>query len=106
MGSSSSASNNTSQGSGECDSSLEVCGETLKEPSENDGESSKRELRDEDLEKMLAKDLSATEKEEFKVMLRKHPSLFISDYCEISRVTVVEHQINLKPNQKPVAHKL
>ena len=27
------------------------------------------------MEKMLAKDLSATEKEEFKVMLRKHPSL-------------------------------
>ena len=44
--------------------------------------------------------------EEFKVMIRKHPSLFISDYCEISRVTVVEHQINLKPNQKPVAQKL
>ena len=40
---------------------------TLKEPSENDGESSKRELRDEDLEKMLAKDLLAKEKEEFKV---------------------------------------
>ena len=29
---------------------------------------------------MLAKDLSTTEKEEFKVMLRRHPSLFVSDY--------------------------
>ena len=55
---------------------------------------------------MLAKDLLATEKEEFKVMLRKHPSLFIFYYCEISGVTVLEHQINLKPNQKPVAQKL
>ena len=56
---------------------------------------------------MLAKNLSAAiEKEEFKVMLRKHLSLLISDYCEITGVTVVEHQINLKPNQKPVAQKL
>ena len=55
---------------------------------------------------MLAKDLSATKKEEFKVMLRRHPSLFISNYGEISGVMVVEHQINLKPNQKPVAQKL
>ena len=75
----------------------------MKEPSENEGESLKKELKDEDLEKMLAKDLLATEKEEFKVMLRKYPSLLISDYCEILGVTVVEHQINLKPNQKPVA---
>ena len=39
-------------------------------------------------------------------MLRRHSSLFIFYYCEISRVTMVEHQINLKPNQKPVAQKL
>ena len=51
---------------------------------------------------MLAKDLSAKDKEEFKVMLRKHPSLFILEYCEILGVMVVEHQINLKP----VAQKL
>ena len=103
-GSSSSVSEDTSQSSSECDSSLEVCGVTLKEPGENGGESSKRELRrDEDLEKMIEKDLSAEEKEEFKVMLRKHPSLVIFDYYEISGVTVVEHQINLKSNQKPMA---
>ena len=62
-GSTSSASEETSQSSSEYDSSLEVCGITLKEPSENSGESSQRELKDEDLEKMLAKDLLATEKE-------------------------------------------
>ena len=106
MGSSSSTSEDTSQDSSECDSSLEVCGVTIKEPSEDGGESSQKELKDEDLEKMLAKDLLATEKEEFKFMLRKHPSLFISNYCNILGVTVVEHQINLKPNQKPVAQKL
>ena len=55
---------------------------------------------------MLAKDLSVEEKEDFKVMLRKHPSLFISNYCEISKVTLVEHQINLKANQKPISQKL
>ena len=55
---------------------------------------------------MLAKDLTPVEKEDFKVMLRKHPSLFISNYSKISAVTVVEHKINLKANQKPVAQKL
>ena len=79
---------------------------SLLNPSEGSGESSQKEIKDEDLERMLAKDLSTEEKEEFKIMLKRHPSLFISDYCEISGVTVVEHQINLKPNQKLVAQKL
>ena len=55
---------------------------------------------------MLAKDLSDGENEDFKVMLRKHSHLFISNYREILGVTVVEHHINLKPNCKPVAQKL
>ena len=55
---------------------------------------------------MLAKDLSDGEKEEFKVMLRKHSHLFISNYREILGVNVVEHHINLKLNCKPVAQKL
>ena len=100
---SSSVGESTSQSSVEGDSSIEICGVTLREPSENGGESSQKELRDEDLEKMLAKDLSSTEKKEFKVML---PSLFIFDYGEITRVMAVQHQINLKPNQKPMAQKL
>ena len=103
---SSSASDSASQSSSEYDSSLDVCGVILKEPSNDEGECSKVGLKDEELDKMLAKDLSPEEKEEFKVMLRKHPSLFISDYCEISGVTAIEHQINLKTNQKPVAQKL
>ena len=72
----------------------------------NGGESSQKRLNDEDLEKMLAKDLSVEEKENFKVMLRRYPSLFISDYGEITGVTAVQHQINLKPNRKSVAQKL
>ena len=55
---------------------------------------------------MIAKDLSTKERETFKVMLRRHPSLFISDYSEISGVTAVQHQINMKPNMKPVAQRL
>ena len=106
METSSSESESASQSSSEGDSSVEVCGVTLGKPSREGDESSQKNLRDEDLEKMLAKDLSAVEKEDFKVMLRKHPSLFISDYDEITGVTAVQHQINLKPNQKPVAQKL
>ena len=39
-------------------------------------------------------------------MLKKHPSLFISHYSKILGVTVVQHQINFKPNMKPVAQRL
>ena len=55
---------------------------------------------------MLAKDLTPAEKENFKVVLRKYPALCISNYSEIAGVTVVEHKINLKAHQKPVAQKL
>ena len=103
FGSTASTGEETSQDSSECDSSLEVCG--IKGPSENGGESSQKRLNDEDLEKMLAKDLYVEEKED-KVMLRRYTSLFIFDYGEITGVTAVQHQINLKPNQKPVAQKL
>lgn len=95
---SSSRSESTSQSSSEGDSSIEICGVTLGGSSEAGGESSQRELKDADLERMLAKDLSPAKKEDFKVMLRKHPSLFIFDYGKITGVTTVQHQINLKSN--------
>ena len=106
LSSSSSVDGDTSQRSSEYDSSLEVCGVTLREPSECARDDSRNKLKDEALEKMIAKDLLAEEREGFKVMLRKHPSLFISDYFEILGVIAVQHQINLKPNMKPVAQKL
>ena len=105
-GSLSSTSKSTNHSSSECDSSLEICGVTLKEPREDGGECSQKELRDEDLQKMLAKDLSVEEKEDFKVMLRKHPFLFISDYSKILGVIAVQHQINLRPTMKPIAQRL
>ena len=55
---------------------------------------------------MLVEDLTPSEKENFKVVLRKYSSLFISNYFVIAGVSMVEHQINLKANQKPVAQKL
>ena len=79
---------------------------TIKDLGEGSSKVSQKELRDDELEKMLAKDLTPAEKENFKVMLRNYPSLFISNYSEIAGVTVVEHQINLKANQKPMAQKL
>ena len=83
-----------------------MCGVTLREPSKCARDDLGNDLKDEALEKMIAKDLSAEEREDFKVMLRKHPSLFIFYYSEVSGVTIVQHQINLKPNIKPVAQKL
>ena len=65
-----------------------MCGIVLKESTSIEDESTRRELSDEELENMLAKDLSDGEKEEFKVMLRKHSHLFISNYREISGVIV------------------
>ena len=96
--SSTSASESESQSSSEYDSPLKVCGVTIKDPSEGISGVSQKELRDDELEKMLAKDLTPAEKESFKVVLRKYPSLFISNYSQISGVTMVEHKINLKAN--------
>ena len=78
----------------------------IKDPGQGSSEVSQKELGDDELKKMLAKDLTPAKKENFKVVLRKYPSLFISNYSGTPGVTVVEHQINLKANQKPVAQKL
>ena len=94
--SSSTVEGSSSEGS-ESDSSLEVLGVVLKESTLAGGESTKGVLKEEDMEMMLAKVLIEKEKEDFKVMLGKHPSLFISNYGDITGVNVVEHYINLKP---------
>ena len=52
--------------SSEHDSSLEVCGVTLREPSKCARDDLRNELKDEALEKMIAIDLSAEEREGFK----------------------------------------
>ena len=103
---SSSINEGSSSEESESDSLLNVLGAVLKESNLVGGESTKGVLKDDEMEKMLAKDFLDKEKEEFKVMLRKHSSLFIPEYCDITGVNVVEHYINLKPNCKPVAQKL
>ena len=89
----------------ESDSTLEVMGIVLGE-SKSRGESTKQELSDERIERMLSSELTKGEKEEFKVMLKRHKSLFIFDYEQISGVTMGQHKINLKPNSILVAQKL
>ena len=86
---SSSMAEGSSSEESESDGLLEVLGVVLKESTLVSGESAKGVLKDEDMEKMLAKDLPDKEKEDFKVMLRKQSSLFISDYCDTTGVNVV-----------------
>ncbi|MCO5549332.1 hypothetical protein L7F22_002801 [Adiantum nelumboides] len=85
---------------------LEAMGVVLTRPTTQDGGSIKETLSDEKIEDMLSTDLSKEERKEFEVMLQKHSSLFILDYKQIKGVTVVEHQINLKLECQPIAHRL
>ncbi|MCO5601803.1 hypothetical protein L7F22_055928 [Adiantum nelumboides] len=48
------------------------------------------------LAKILAKDLTEKEKQAYLTMLEDFPRLFIEGYDQITRVTVVQHHINLK----------
>ena len=57
-GTSSPSSMDEETSSSEFESSLEICGVALREPSKDDGKSPKKELKEEELEKMLAKDLT------------------------------------------------
>ncbi|MCO5570649.1 hypothetical protein L7F22_024376 [Adiantum nelumboides] len=85
---------------------LEAMVVVLTRPTTQDGGSIKETLSDEKIEDMLSTDLSKEERKEFEVMLQKHSPLFILDYKQIKGVTVVEHQINLKPESQPIAHRL
>ncbi|MCO5578698.1 hypothetical protein L7F22_032543 [Adiantum nelumboides] len=85
---------------------LEAMGVVLTRPTTQDGGSIKETLSDEKIEDMLSTDLSKEERKEFEVMLQKHSPLFILDFKQIKGATVVEHQINLKPESQPIAHRL
>ena len=52
------------------------------------------------MEKMLAKDLTKSEKEMYRDMLRRHSSLFISNYEQISGVTVVQPKTKVQADGK------
>ncbi|MCO5552125.1 hypothetical protein L7F22_005635 [Adiantum nelumboides] len=85
---------------------LEAMGVNLIGPAIEDGGSIKETLSDEKIEGVLITDLSKEERKEFKVMLRKHSPPFISDYKQIKGVTMVEHQVNLNQECKPIAQNL
>ena len=50
---------------------------------------------------MLVSDLMSEEREEYIAMLKRYPNMFIIDYSQIKRVTVIEHKIELRPEAKP-----
>ena len=83
------------------ESSLEVMGVTLAQPTRNEGGASESQLQS-----MLSKDLEEDEKKAYMEMLQQHSTLFISDYDHITRVSVIQHHIRLKEGSKLVAEKL
>ncbi|MCO5566805.1 hypothetical protein L7F22_020486 [Adiantum nelumboides] len=56
--------------------------------------------------KMLGKDLTKEEEEDYINMFKRYPHLFITDYSMIKGVDVIQHHIDLKPDAKPIAQKL
>ncbi|MCO5603742.1 hypothetical protein L7F22_057894 [Adiantum nelumboides] len=58
------------------------------------------------LAKMLAKDLTQEERQAYLAMLEGYRKLFIDGYDQITRVSVVQHHINLKDGAKPVVQRL
>ncbi|MCO5550208.1 hypothetical protein L7F22_003690 [Adiantum nelumboides] len=64
-------------------------------------------LIEERFRKMLAKDLTKEEEEDYINMFKRYPYLFITDYSRIKGVDVIQHHIDLKPTDaKPIAQKL
>lgn len=101
---SSSSENESSEGGSE--SSLEVMGLVINRPPQEGVSISSVQLEDEKLGKMLAQDLPIEERDAYLDMLRRHSSLFITEYEHIKGVTVIEHHIRLKEGSKPVTQKL
>ncbi|MCO5551944.1 hypothetical protein L7F22_005451 [Adiantum nelumboides] len=63
-------------------------------------------MMEEQLRKMLSKDLTKEEEEDYINMFKRYPHLFITDYSMIKGVDVIQHHIDLKPDAKLVAQKL
>ncbi|MCO5571585.1 hypothetical protein L7F22_025330 [Adiantum nelumboides] len=66
----------------------------------------KEPILKERLRKMLAKDLTKEEEEDYINMFKRYPYLFITNYSMIKGVDVIQHHIDLKLDAKPVALKL
>ncbi|MCO5612333.1 hypothetical protein L7F22_066600 [Adiantum nelumboides] len=94
------------------DSSMEVMGLVFQQPQAK-GSLTKVEVTvqeepmlEERLRKMLAKDLTKEEEEDYINMFKRYPHLFITNYSMIKGVDVIQHHIDLKLDAKPIAQKL
>ncbi|MCO5604138.1 hypothetical protein L7F22_058298 [Adiantum nelumboides] len=63
-------------------------------------------MLEERLRKMLAKDLTKEEEEDYINMFQRYPHFFITDYSMIKGVDVIQHHSDLKLDAKAVAQKL
>ncbi|MCO5597379.1 hypothetical protein L7F22_051455 [Adiantum nelumboides] len=96
------------------ESSMEVMGLAFQQPHAKGSLTSKEvevvtqeePMLEEQFMKMLAKDLTKEEEEDYINMFKRYPHLFITDYSMIKGVDVIQHHIDLKPDAKPVAQKL
>ncbi|MCO5588627.1 hypothetical protein L7F22_042584 [Adiantum nelumboides] len=96
------------------ESSMEVMGLVFQQPQAKGSSTSKEvevvakeePMMEERLRKMLSKDLTKEEEEDYINMFKRYPHLFITDYSMIKGVDVIQHHIDLKPDAKPVAQKL
>ncbi|MCO5586547.1 hypothetical protein L7F22_040488 [Adiantum nelumboides] len=96
------------------ESSMEVMGLVFQQPQAKGSSMSKEvevvakeePMMEEQLRKMLSKDLTKEEEEDYINMFKRYPHLFITDYSMIKGVDVIQHHIDLKPDAKPVAQKL
>ncbi|MCO5611833.1 hypothetical protein L7F22_066092 [Adiantum nelumboides] len=94
------------------ESSMEVMGLVFQQPqakgssTEVEVTAQEEPMMEERLRKMLSKDLTKEEEEDYINMFKRYPHLFITDYSMIKGVDVIQHHIDLKPDAKPVAQKL
>ncbi|MCO5594243.1 hypothetical protein L7F22_048270 [Adiantum nelumboides] len=96
------------------ESSMEVMDIVFQQPQAKESSMSKEvevamqeePMLEEQLRKILAKDLTKEEEEDYINMFKRYPHLVISDYSMIKGVDVIQHRIDLKLDAKPVAQKL
>ncbi|MCO5607242.1 hypothetical protein L7F22_061435 [Adiantum nelumboides] len=111
-------SDESSYGDEECytseESSMEVMGLVFQQPQAKGSSTSKEvevmvqkePMLEEQLRKMLAKDLTKEEEEDYINMFKRYPHLFIIDNSMIKGVDVIQHHIDLKPDTMPISQKL
>ncbi|MCO5596850.1 hypothetical protein L7F22_050920 [Adiantum nelumboides] len=96
------------------ESSMEAMGLVFQQPQAKESSTSKEvevvaqeePMLEEQLRKMLAKDLTKEEEKDYINMFKRYPHLFIIGYSMIKGVDVIQYHIDLKLDAKPIAQKL